>query len=669
MGVLNADQFRAALDDPSAQTISRLERRIARERAARLEAEAIAEAGLRQAFLAQQRIELLQRIAAKANEAADTGEALRFAVREICCSTGWAFGNVYLLDPGSADNLLPANACYAEDEAALAPFIDASLGRGFTRGEGLPGRVLDYGAPAWLPDLQADGNFPRRAVARAVGLASAFAFPLRVQSDVVGVMEFFARAQLAEDPAMLGVMAQIGTQLGRVIERERFAAKLLRDALHDPLTGLPNRALFQDRVTSALARHERNPRAQVAVLYLDLDGFKLVNDSFGHQAGDQLLVAIAARLGEALAATAERPGRWPAWTLARLGGDEFTVVLEDFTDPAQARAVAEALLAALAEPHRLPQGLVHTNASIGVALAQTQGVTAFDLLRKADTALYEAKARGRGQVALFDKALRKRALVRLQTENDLRGALKREEFALVYQPIVDLKTNRISGFEALLRWRRGGGEIVGPGQFIGVAEETGLIVAIGNWVLREACEAAAGWHRSYPGPPVSISINVSPRQFLLPGFSEIVAGVLRDTGIDPATVALEITESIAMANPDRAVETMRALRSLGVKISLDDFGTGYSSLGHLHRYPFTTLKLDRSFVQDLCDPGNRTSPGIVRAVLDLARTMKLSVVAEGIETTCQRRQLRDLGCSFAQGFLYSHPISAEAAGALIARHR
>ncbi|OQW41597.1 MAG: hypothetical protein A4S12_08275 [Proteobacteria bacterium SG_bin5] len=647
--------------------MARLERRLERERAARLEAEAIAEAGLRRAFLAQQRIELLERVAAKANEATDTADALRFAVRAICTATGWAFGNVYLLDPAARDQLIPAHAWHADDPHGLAPFIEASLGRGFAAGEGLPGRVLASGAPAWLPELAADTNFPRRAVAEAVGLASAFAFPIRVQDEVSGVLEFFARAVLAEDEAMLAAMAQIGTQLGRVIERERFAAKLLHDALHDPLTGLPNRALFNDRVTLALDRRARRGAGEVAVLFLDLDGFKLVNDSFGHQAGDALLQAIAARLRQALDAL---PGDgWPAWTLARLGGDEFTIVLDDFDAPARATEVAEQLLAALAGPYRLTGGEVHANASIGVAFAQTPGVTAVDLLRKADTALYEAKARGRGQVALFDKALRKRALARLQTENDLRQALARDEFRLLYQPIVDMKTNRVSGFEALLRWRRGGGEVVGPGQFIGVAEETGMIVAIGNWVLREACAAAAGWNRAFAAPPISISINVAPRQFLLPGFAEIVHAVLRDTGIAPGLVTLEITESTAIASPDRAIETMRALRGLGVKISLDDFGTGYSSLGHLHRYPFSSLKLDRSFVQDLCDPRERVAPGIVRAVLDLAQTMKLTVVAEGIETSCQRRQLREMGCQFAQGFLFAQPLSLEAASALIARHR
>lgn len=295
-------------------------------------------------------------------------------------------------------------------------------------------------------------------------------------------------------------------------------------------------------------------------------------------------------------------------------------------------------------------------------------VTALDLLRKADTAMYEAKARGRGQVAVFDSVLRQRATSRLNTENALRGALRRGEFQLYYQPIVDLGTDRLSGFEALLRWERRPGELIAPGQFIDVAEETGLIVMIGNWVLREACQATVGWHHRFPDRvPVTISINVSPRQFLQPGFADIVRDTITETGVAPATVSLEITESIAISNPDRAVRIMRQLRALGVRISLDDFGTGYSSLGHLHRYPFDTLKLDRSFVAEMGPERGKVGRGIVRAVLDLASTMDLSVIAEGLETPRQCQDLRAMGCTYGQGYFYSRPVDIAAAGRLIAR--
>lgn len=664
MGALNPADF---LNDVAAgDQIARLSRRLAREREARTKAEEIAERGLRALYLSQQRIGLLQQIAAKANEATDTLDALSYAVAEICSHTGWAFGNAYLVDTTNPDHLIAPQIWFAAQPALLMPFITDSLERQFVRGLGLPGRVLETAAPIWLVDITRADNFPRRDLARQCGLHSAFAFPVCIQNDVVAVLEFFARENLAEDEEVLALMAQIGVQLGRVIERDRFTAKLYFDALHDPLTGLPNRALFADRVESALERRRRHPDYRVAVLFLDLDGFKFINDSLGHQIGDDVLVATAKRIAASLEARGAERADWPHITLARLGGDEFTVIVEDFEDDAIAHDVAATMLAALAEPHRVDGNEIHSGGSIGLAFAQSQSPTAQDLLRKADTAMYEAKARGRGQVAVYDKALRRRALIRLQTENDLRGALLRDEFQLYYQPIVDLGTGGISGFEALLRWQRRPDELVAPGQFIDIAEETGLIVNIGSWVLREACEATARWHRRFAHrKPVTISINVSPRQFLQPHFTAFVETTIRETRIDPTTISLEITEGIAIANPDRAVRIMNDLRALGVKMSLDDFGTGYSSLGHLHRYPFNTLKLDRSFVSGLGVGNDRIGTGIVQAVLDLAATMNLSVIAEGLETKGQRRHLRGMGCQFGQGYLYSRPVSAESAELLL----
>ncbi|OQW76739.1 MAG: hypothetical protein BVN33_05105 [Proteobacteria bacterium ST_bin13] len=672
MGVLNPSDFvnSTGVDEE----IVRLRRRLARERTARTTAEGIAERGLRALYLSQQRIELLHRIAAKANAAADTREALSYAIAEICTHTGWAFGHVYLADNANRDMLVAPQIWFAERPDPLMPFITETLERTFARGVGLPGRVLDTRMPEWLVDLGNADNFLRRDVARSCGLHSAFAFPVCVQDEVVAVMEFFARENLAEDAEFLELMAQIGVQLGRVIERERLTAKLYFDALHDSLTGLPNRALFAERVSIALERRQRRPDYGVAVLFLDLDGFKFINDSLGHQIGDEVLVATGRRLSDVLEAqAAAKKGEradWPMVTLARLGGDEFTVVVEDFADEAIPHAIANAMLAALAEPHLVGGNEIHSGGSIGLAYAHRLNATAQDLLRKADTAMYEAKARGRGQVAVFDKVLRQRALVRLQTENDLRGALRRDEFQLYYQPIVELKTGAISGFEALLRWQRRPDELVAPGHFIDIAEETGLIVTIGSWVLREACEATARWHRRFAHrKPVTMSINVSPRQFLQPGFTAFVAATIRETGINPATISLEITEGIAIANPDRAVRIMTELRELGVKMSLDDFGTGYSSLGHLHRYPFNTLKLDRSFVLGLGDGSDRIGTGIVQAVLDLASTMNLSVIAEGLETNRQRRHLRGMGCEFGQGYFYSKPVNAESAELLLVNTR
>ena len=667
MGVLSPGDF-VAIDD-SGEQIARLSRRLARERTARATAEDIAERGLRALYLSQQRIELLQRIAAKANEAIDTRDALSYAIGEICTHTGWAFGNAFLVDASDSDLLIASQIWFAAQPEPLAPFIADTMERQFARGVGLPGRVLDSSMPIWLEDITRADNFLRRDVARNCGLHSAFAFPVCTQNEVVAVLEFFARENVSEDIEFLALMAQIGVQLGRVIERERFTAKLYFDALHDPLTGLPNRALFNDRVISALERRKRRPAHGVAVLFLDLDGFKFINDSLGHQMGDMVLVATANRLDTMLKAKAEQAG-WPLVSLARLGGDEFTVLIEDFDDQEIAHEVARAMLSVLREPHMVADNEVHSDGSIGLAFAQSSDVTAQDLLRKADTAMYEAKARGRAQVAVYDAALRLRAQTRLQTENDLRGALRRREFQLFYQPIVELSTGHITGFEGLLRWQRRPDELVAPGHFIEIAEETGLIVTIGTWVLREACEATARWHRRFAHrKPVTMSINVSPRQFLQPGFTKLVETTIRATGVDPTTISLEITEGIAISNPDRAVRIMNDLRALGVKMSLDDFGTGYSSLGHLHRYPFNTLKLDSSFVSGLGTGADRVGTGIVQAVLDLASTMSLSVIAEGLETTGQRRHLRQMGCQLGQGYLYSKPVSADSAELLLVHAR
>lgn len=665
MGLLSPADLNLSQAVDLSRELTRLQRALRRERAAREEAETIAEKGLRDLYLAQRRADLLHRIATVANQSTTVRDALHFALVELCEFTESAFGNVYLTtDDGGS--MAPAHIFYAPEPRALSDFIDASLNRQFAPGEGLPGRVLADRRPHWMPDLRNTPNFPRRELAGLAGLNSAFAFPVRVGDRIEAVIEFFTLPYRDVDPVMLDLMEQVGTQLGRVVERDRLNAKLLFDALHDPLTGLPNRTLFMDRVEQALRRRERHPDLALALLFVDLDGFKYVNDSLGHQAGDAMLCNTAERFKAAVVETLGTDQSAAQWTLARLGGDEFTVVLDDYVDPELPMRVAHALLEAASRGHDFDGNEVVGGASIGIAHPLSPTVTPIDLLRKADTAMYAAKARGRGQVAIFDDELRTRALKRLHLENGLRRALRRSEFRLLFQPIVDMESDQLAGFEALLRWERQRGEIVSPADFIDVAEETGLIVAIGEWVLNEACLAAARWNRRYPGRRLTMSVNVSPRQFAQPGFARLVRAAIAGSGISPDTLSLEITEGIAIANPDRAIRVMEELSEIGVKISLDDFGTGYSSLGHLHRYPFHTLKLDRSFVVGMGAMNRRKGIGIVRAVLDLANTMNMTVVAEGIETVGQRNRLRDMGCQLAQGYLYSRPLDADAAERLIA---
>lgn len=665
MGLLSPGDLDVSQAVDLTRELARLQRALRRERTAREEAETIAEKGLRDLYLAQQRADLLHRIATVANQSTTVRDALHYALVELCEFTESAFGNVYLTT-ADGDSVVPARICYAPEPRALADFIDASLNRQFAPGEGLPGRVLADRRPHWMPELRNAPNFPRRELAGLAGLNSAFAFPVLVGEKIEAIIEFFTLPLRDVDPVLLDLMEQVGTQLGRVIERDRLNAKLVFDALHDPLTGLPNRTLFMDRVEQALRRRERHPDLALALLFVDLDGFKYVNDSLGHHAGDAMLCTTSERFKAAVVETLGADDSAAQWTLARFGGDEFTVILDDYVDPELPMRVAHALLEAASRGHDFDGNEIVGGASIGIAHPLGATVTPVDLLRKADTAMYAAKARGRGQLAVFDDDLRTRALKRLHLENGLRQALRRSEFRLLFQPIVDMESDQLAGFEALLRWERQRGEIVSPADFIDVAEETGLIVAIGEWVLNEACLAAARWNRRYPGRRLTMSVNVSPRQFAQPGFARLVRAAIAGSGISPDTLSLEITEGIAIANPDRAIRVMEELSEIGVRISLDDFGTGYSSLGHLHRYPFHTLKLDRSFVVGMGAVNRRKGIGIVRAVLDLANTMNMTVVAEGIETVGQRNRLRDMGCQLAQGYLYSRPVDADAAERLIA---
>ena len=437
-------------------------------------------------------------------------------------------------------------------------------------------------------------------------------------------------------------------QIQDITDRKRAEEQLLHDAFHDALTGLPNRALFMDHVKMAIQRSRRSDNRLFAALFLDLDRFKIINDSLGHMVGDQLLVGIAHRLEACL-----RPGD----TVARLGGDEFTILLEDLSDMEDAIEVARRVQEAVTQPFNIGGHEVFTTASIGIALSNTGYERAEDLLRDADTAMYRAKLEGKKRHVVFDKAMHDRAMQLLQTETDLRRALTRQEFFLNYQPIVSLETGRVLSFEALVRWRHPERGTVAPGDFIPVAEETGLIVPLGLWVLNEACQQMREWQRlGLADEAVTMSVNLSSRQFSQADLIEQIAGALRESGLKAGNLKLEITESMVMENIDTAIDMLMQLRNLGVGLSIDDFGTGYSSLSYLHRFPIDTLKIDRSFVTQMTD--NSENAEIVRTIVTLARSLDMAVVAEGVETADQLRQLGDLGCDYGQGYLFSRPVGA-----------
>jgi diguanylate cyclase (GGDEF)-like protein/PAS domain S-box-containing protein len=435
-----------------------------------------------------------------------------------------------------------------------------------------------------------------------------------------------------------------------VTRREEALRQLERQALYDSLTQLPNRVLLRDRLEQAMQRG-----GSLALLLLDLDRFKEVNDTLGHQAGDVLLQEVAARILNALPCDA---------TAARLGGDEFAILCEAASCEVEALAIADRVIAALRVPVVVAGREVTVGLSIGVALGTSGAASAADLLRQADLALYRAKGAGRGTCAVFEPSLERQALERLELEHDLRHALDRHELCLVYQPILTLDDRRIGEVEALLRWNHPVRGLISPDVFIPLAEETGLIVPIGQWVLEEACRQVRAWQAEFESPRLVMSVNLSGRQFQHAGLVADVDATVQRTGLDPATLKLEITESALMRDVDAAIATSRALKALGVQLAIDDFGTGYSSLGHLKRFPFDTLKIDRSFIDGLGHDEQDTA--IVRSVITLAKMLNLSVTAEGIETILQEAQLRTLGCERGQGFLFSRPRAPEAIRQMLA---
>ena len=455
-----------------------------------------------------------------------------------------------------------------------------------------------------------------------------------------------------------GKTVRIAGSLTDITSRKRTEKQLLHDALHDALTDLANRALFMDRLERAIKRGKRHKQYLFAVLFLDLDRFKLVNDSLGHIIGNQLLIAIARRLQ--LCTRLED-------TVARLGGDEFVILLEGLESPSEATQVAERIQTELAQPFSFSGHEMFASASIGIALSATGYEQPEDILRDADVAMYRAKALGKSRYEMFDTSMHAQAVTRLQLETDLRHAIERQEFELHYQPIVLLRNKELVGFEALVRWRHPQRGLVSPEAFIPVAEDTGLIVPLGWWVLQEACHQMHVWQQQFlVGSPLSMSVNLSGKQITQPDAVERVEQILQATGLPPSSLKLELTESLMMEHAEATITILKKLKALGIQLAIDDFGTGYSSLSYLYQFPIDTLKIDRSFVNRMDVELEKLE--LVRTIATLAWNLSMNVVAEGIETQQQLSHLKALGCEYGQGYFFSKPVDAIATEQLLADH-
>jgi diguanylate cyclase (GGDEF)-like protein/PAS domain S-box-containing protein len=515
------------------------------------------------------------------------------------------------------------------------------------------GYALLTGGPVVVSDWSTEDRFEQAAPHREMGVASGLSVVIEGSRAPFGALGAFSFEPRDYGDGDIDFLQSLANVLADAIERQSTEDDIRHRALHDPLTGLPNRVLFLDRLEQALNRLGRRG-SLAAVLFLDLDHFKLVNDSLGHHVGDELLTAAAPRLTQAVRASD---------TVARFGGDEFGILLEDISGEHDAVEMAERIAATFARPFVLDGNEHFVSASVGIAVAQG-GELPSELIRDADAAMYRAKERGRARYELFDELMRARAISRLRLENDLRRAMDRGELRLDYQPIVALRDRRVVGVEALLRWSHPERGDVPPAEFIPIAEENGLLEPIGRWVLERACRQAARWSQQWPdAPPLGVSVNLTSAQVVKSNLPSLVDSTLKATGLDPASLSLEVTETASLRELDALIAALSGLKALGVLLVLDDFGTGFSSLGYLARLPMDALKIAPSVVAGLgSDPRDSAVTG---AIIAMSRALSLEVVAEGVENAVQADELLRLGCGYAQGFHCGPPMTAAEVSRLI----
>lgn len=578
-------------------------------------------------------------------EAENFSAALDVSIRAICESTGWDFGEVWI--PSYDGTYLELGAPYYCKVEEMQNFRNASKEFRFAPGIGIPGRVWASGKPLWDQDVTVDANFPRAPFAKQTGIRAAVGIPILSGNTVVAIMVFFMGKVRSEDERMTALISAIATQLGTAFQRKRDEENIQRLANFDALTGLPNRTLFTDRINHSISISQRS-HTQLAVLFFDLDHFKNINDSLGHRIGDRLLIAVAQRLKSVVR---------DEDTISRMGGDEFILLLQD-TDASDAARVAGKVLEAIAQPCQIEQYELVVTTSIGIAMYPDDSEDFESLYKCADIAMYRAKQDGRNNYCFFTPEMQQRSSRTLQLENALRHALERNQLQLHYQPQVSLQDGRIVGAEALLRWQHPELGMISPCEFIPVAEASGQIVQIGEWVLRNAARQLKTWMDSGLEPiTMAMAVNLSAVQFRHLHLPDLVTKILEEVQLSPQYLELELTESVAMGDPLAAIAVMKDLHERGIRMSIDDFGTGYSSLSYIKRFNVYKLKIDQSFVRDITeDPDDKA---IVAAIISMAKALGIQTIAEGVETEGQLAFLRENGCNEIQGYYYSEPLPAD----------
>jgi diguanylate cyclase (GGDEF)-like protein/PAS domain S-box-containing protein len=586
-------------------------------------------------------------------EAQSMDLAIVRTLQTICETMGWDYGDRY--EYSEELGTLRRQEMWAIDTPEMAAFASSAAHRTVkpdATGTGLVRRTFAARKPVWIADISREPGLQRHAFLERAGLHGAFAFPLIASGQVLGVLEFFHRDVREPDAMLIEVAQSIGSHIGQFIVRMQAEEAVKFVAMHDALTQLPNRVLFNQRLEQAIAQAQRHGR-RLAVMFIDLDRFKVINDTLGHESGDQLLRDVTQRITENL-----RTGDM----VARLGGDEFVVLLEDVDDASGIVAVAEKLIASLTASFVISAREVHVTASIGISTYPTDAEDQRSLLRFADIAMYRAKEQGRNTFQFYSDQINLHSVERLTLESQLRGALQREEFVVHYQPVIDTQTNAIVGLEALVRWNHPDAGLMAPAKFVSIAEETGLIVPIGEWVLETACAQQRKW-RELGIPPLDIAVNLSPRQLVDHQLVQRVVRIVASTRCDASQLVFEITEGAVMHNASCAVALLTELKSMGIRIAIDDFGTGYSSLSYLKRFPIDCLKVDRSFIGDI--PGDAGNTAITQAIIAMARSLDVKVIAEGVESREQLAFLREHQCDAVQGYFFSAALPAAEATALL----